>query len=204
MFEERIVNVPSAEIAVICGGYDVQPAFGEGDDGDGETGVAYIDECDVARVLWFWEIRFGDSIAESDGSGVINEAKAVEAGDGSGVEEGTALDIRVPTRDGDNDVCHTRFELPGSYVAELAEVHADELGGGEDLALAEIVDLRAMRGDRERIGGIGRTWTPTVPWASTRAALMNFFSVDATCGSSEVPPMRRFREPIVFLKFEVS
>ena len=204
MFEERIVYVPSSEIAVICGGYDVQPAFGEGDDGDGETGVADIDECDVAGVLWVWEIRFGDSIAEGDGGRVIDETEAVETGDGGGVEDGAALDIRVPARDGDNDVGHACLEFPGCRVAELAEVHADELGGGKDLALAEIVDLGAMRGDRERIGGIGRTWTPTTPWASTRAALMNFFSTDETCGSSAAPPMRRLSEPIVFLKFEVS
>jgi hypothetical protein len=48
------------------------------------------------------------------------------------------------------------------------------------------------------------TCVPTVPLTSTRLALRNFFSMFWTWGSSTVRPMRRLREPMVFLKLDVS
>lgn len=50
----------------------------------------------------------------------------------------------------------------------------------------------------------GLTWTPTVPFTSTKVALWNFFSTSWTSGSLYVRPISRFKPPMVLRKFEVS
>ena len=54
------------------------------------------------------------------------------------------------------------------------------------------------------IQNCGLTWTPTVPFTSTRVALWNFFSTSWTSGSLYVRPISRFKPPMVLRKFEVS
>jgi len=70
----------------------------------------------VAGVLWVWQVRLCDAVAESDGSGVVDESEAVETGDVGGVNEGATLDVCVPAWDSDDEICDARFELVGGDV----------------------------------------------------------------------------------------
>lgn len=201
--EESIVDVSAAEVGVIGGAFDGQLALGKGDDGDGETAMACVDKGNMTRGVWVWKVGLCDAVSESGSGGVVDDAEDVEICDGGGIDDGAALEIGVPAWDGDDDIGDVCFEFVGGDVTDLAEVGGDELGEGEDGLMAEISDLRV---DEQSKSGEAKkkTSTPTEPATSTRAALRNFCSAEWTRGSSRDRPMRRLREPTVFLKLEVS
>lgn len=141
VLDESIVDVTASEVVVVGGAEDLELALGEGDDRDGESGVADVDKGDMARVFGLRKVGLGDSVSESSGSGVVDEAEDVEVGDGSSIEEGASLDVGVPSRDGDHDVAHADLELSRSDVSQLSEIHADDLGIRELVGFVEVPDL---------------------------------------------------------------
>jgi len=202
--EESIVDVSTAEVGVVGGAFYGQLALGKGDDGDGETAMASVDKGDVTRGIWVWKVRLCDAVTESGSGGIVDDAEDVEICDCGGIDDGATLEIGVPTWDGDDDIGDVCFELVGGDVTDLAEVGGDELGEGEDGLMTEISDLWADEKQGKRDRETKGTCTPTEPPTSTRVALRNFFSTEWTRGSSRDRPMRRLREPMVFLKLEVS
>jgi len=202
--EESIVDVSTAEVGVVGGAFYGQLALGKGDDGDGETAMASVDKGDVTRGIWVWKVRLCDAVTESGSGSIVDDAEDVEICDCGGIDDGATLEIGVPTWDGDDDIGDVCFELVGGDVTDLAEVGGDELGEGEDGLMTEISDLWADEKQGKRDRETKGTCTPTEPPTSTRVALRNFFSTEWTRGSSRDRPMRRLREPMVFLKLEVS
>ena len=53
--------------------------------------MANIDEEDVARVLWYWEVCLGDAPAEGGGGGIVDDTEGVETRNGSSILYGTPL-----------------------------------------------------------------------------------------------------------------
>jgi len=202
--EESIVDVSAAEVGVIGGAFYGQLALGKSDDGDGETAMTGVDKGDVTRGIWVWKVRLCDAVTESGSGGIVDDAEDIEICDCGGIDDGATLEIGVPTWDGDDDIGDVCFEFVGGDITDLAEVGGDELGEGEDGVVTEISDLWVdEEPEKRRIEKKG-TCTPTEPLTSTREALRNFFSIEWTRGSSRDRPMRRLREPMVFLKLEVS
>ena len=103
--------------------------------------MADVDKDDVTGFVVIWEIGLCYAIAKCDGGGVVDETEDVEPCDGGSVEDGATLDIWIPARDGNDDICDGNFELVGGGVAQLAEEHGYKLGCGEDTLLADMVDL---------------------------------------------------------------
>ena len=103
--------------------------------------MADVDKDDVTGFVGIWKIGLGDAVAKCDGCCVVDETKDVETCDGCSVEDGATLDIWIPAWNGYNDVCDAHFEFVGSDVTQFSEIHGYELGGCEDMSLAEIVDL---------------------------------------------------------------
>lgn len=142
MLDQRIVKVTTTKVAVVSGRLDIQLALGEADDRDRVVGVTDVDKADVTlSVRRLGEIRLGDTVAEGDGGGVVDETKGVEAGNVGGVNEGAALNVGVPSGDGDDDVRDGLLELCSGNVSQAAEVGSDELCKGEGVGLAKVVDL---------------------------------------------------------------
>lgn len=108
-----------------------------------------VDKADVSRCLGcLGQISLCDSVAESNGGGVVDESEGVQAGNSSGVEESTSLDVGVVSWDSDNDVRNGLLELDSSDITELAEVSRDELGEGESCGFPKVVDLTVRHGTR--------------------------------------------------------
>ncbi|KAI3484319.1 hypothetical protein L1887_52632 [Cichorium endivia] len=144
VLEEGTVEIATAEVAVGGGAEDGELALAERDHGDLVGGVTDVAEDDVARVVRLGEVGLGDAVAEGGGGGVVEEAEGVEAGDLGGVEVGASLSVGEPERGGEDDVAYaSAAELLGGGVAELDEVHGEELGGGEGLFLTCEANLDA-------------------------------------------------------------
>lgn len=103
--------------------------------------MANINKSNMTGIFRLGEVRFGDTIAEGSGSSIVDDTEDVEVGDRGGIKDSTALDVGIPTRDGNDDIRNTSLELPGSDVAYLAEIGANELGEGEGLLLTKVGDL---------------------------------------------------------------
>lgn len=109
--------------------------------------MADVDETDVSRGLGgFRQVGLGDSVAEGDGGGVIDQTQRVEAGDGSGVSDGSSLDICVVPGNSDDDVGNSLLELGGSGITKLAKVGSEQLRERERRGLAKVVDLIMSEG----------------------------------------------------------
>jgi hypothetical protein len=142
VLNQRIVKVTTTKVAVVSSRLDIQLPLGEADDRDRVVGVTDIDKADVTLgVRRLGEIRLGDTVAEGDGGGVVDETEGVETGNVGGVNEGAALNVGVPSGDGDDDVRDGLLELCSGNVSQAAEVGSDELGKGEGVGLAKVVDL---------------------------------------------------------------
>ena len=103
--------------------------------------MADVHKGDVPWVLGFGKVGLGDTVAERNGGGVVDETEDVKVGDLSGIEESSSLDVSVPSRDGDNDIADTVFELVSGNVSKLAKVSTDELGSREGFLFAEVCNL---------------------------------------------------------------
>ena len=76
-----------------------------------------IDKDDVTRVFRFRKVGFGDAISKRCSCGIVDEAKNVEVSDRGGIDDGSTLYISKPSRNGDNNICNTGFELVGCDVS---------------------------------------------------------------------------------------
>ena len=142
MEEEGAVKVTATKVAVGGGAKNGELTLAERDDGDLVGRVANVAEDDVARVVGLGEVGLGDAVTESGGGSVVEEAERVEAGNLGGVEVGASLGVGEPERGGEDDVADTgTTELLGGGVTQLAEVHGEELGSGEDVLLTCEADL---------------------------------------------------------------
>ena len=142
VFDERIINIATAEVLVVGGTLDGQLTLRKGDNRDREIAVSDIDKGDVTRVFGLRQIALGDTVAESSGGGVVDQTEDVEVGDGSGIDQRAALDIGVPPRDGNHDIGDVCLELIRCDIAQFAQVHRSQLGRREFLFLAPIVHLK--------------------------------------------------------------
>lgn len=142
--DEGLVKVAATKVVVPGGGLDSKLALAELDDGAGVVGVTNVDEEDaLGGLLGAGEVKLGDAPAESGSGVVVDEAEELEAGELGGVEKGTALGVGEPGGNAHADVGDGELELRGGCLLDLAEVHADKLGGSELFLLAKVADLGA-------------------------------------------------------------
>lgn len=142
MVDESLVEVSTTKVSVPCGGLDGKLTLSELDNTDGVCAVTDIDEDDAARLLLGGrEVKLGDTPAKSGGGTVVDEAEKSETSDLGSVNESTALDISEPRRNTHADIGDGELELGGSGGLDFAEIHGDELSGGELLLVAKVRDL---------------------------------------------------------------
>lgn len=142
--DEGLVKVAATKVAIPGGCLDGELALLELDNGAGVVAVANVDEADaLGLLLGAGEVELGDAPAEGGGGVVVDEAEELEAGQLGGVEEGAALGVGEPGGHAHAEVGDGELELGGGGLLNLAEVHADELGGCEPFLLAKVVDLGA-------------------------------------------------------------
>ena len=142
MLDQRIVEISSSKVLVVRGTLDGELTFAESDDRGRVVGVTNVDKDDVLGVLdTLGEIGLGDSVSESDGGGIVDQPERVETGNVGGVEDGSSLNVGVPTGNGDDDVGDGSLELGRSSVPQLSEVRSNQLSGVENSGITEVLDL---------------------------------------------------------------
>jgi hypothetical protein len=132
-------------VPVACRRLDGELALLEFNNGAGVVAVADVDECHALGFLvrTGGQVELGDAVAERDGCGVVHKPQQLQAGNVGGVLNTPSLRVRVPGWAAEHNVLHGQLELGGGGLLDLCEEHGHELGAGELLLLAEVVDLDA-------------------------------------------------------------
>lgn len=142
MLDQRIVEITSTKVRVVSGSLDGELTLAEPDDRGRVVRVADVDKDDVSSVLdALGEVGLGDPVSEGDGGGVVDQSETVETGNVGSVEDGTSLDVGVPTGHGDDNVGNGSLELGSGRVPQLAQVRSDQLGSVKSRRLAQVLDL---------------------------------------------------------------
>lgn len=142
MLRQSNVEVTTTEVAVVSGGLDVELTFAELDNGSGVFGVTDVDEDYAAGLLLrARQVELGNTVTKSGSGGVVDKAQSIEAGNISGINQGTALHIGEPSGNADSDIGNWQPELIGGDILDLCEVHGHQLGRRELLLLAQVADL---------------------------------------------------------------
>src|SRR5258708_25720640 len=95
----------------------------------------------MARVFRIREIRLCNPIPQSSSSCVVDEAKNIQVGDSSCIDERSPLDLRVPPRDRDHDIGYSSLELVRGDIAQFTEVGTGYLSPRERRSFAAVDDL---------------------------------------------------------------
>mmetsp|Transcript_3646 Transcript_3646/g.6209 ORF Transcript_3646/g.6209 Transcript_3646/m.6209 type:complete len:109 (+) Transcript_3646:1752-2078(+) len=91
--EELEVDLSGAQVPVRVRAEHLHLGLNEGGEGDGELGVAEIDEGDDSGLLGV-EVRLPEeAVGEGDGCALVDEPHAVDAGNLSRVQVGLPLDV---------------------------------------------------------------------------------------------------------------
>lgn len=136
------VEVTTTEVAVADSGLDVQLTLAELDNAGGVITVTNVDEDDAAGLLLrTGEVQLGDTVSESGGGSVVNQAEDVETSNVTSIDHSAALDIGEPSGHTDGDIRDGKTELLGGDVLDLGQVHGNQLGCCELLLLTEVVNL---------------------------------------------------------------
>lgn len=136
------VEVATTEVTVVGSSLDVELTLAELDDGGSVVAVADIDEHDpTGLLLRAGQVELSDTVTESGGGGVVDQAENLEASDFTGIEHGAALDVGEPSGNADSDVGDRKLQLLGGDVPDLGQVHGDQLSSRELLLLSEVADL---------------------------------------------------------------
>ena len=114
----------------------------EGADGHLEASIAAVDEDDVSgRLIGGRQILLVDAVGQCGGSGLVEEAQHVEAGNARRVEQSLALGLCEVRRHGDDAVVNCRLERRHRYFLQLSEQHRCDLLGREHVLLVEVLYL---------------------------------------------------------------
>eukprot|EP01137_Pigoraptor_chileana_P004686 Opistho-2@46664 len=144
MVKEDLVKVTSTKSGVRGSAENRELALHKGDGRNLERALAKINKDDNAGLLRLGgKILLVDAIVESDCSGVVHDAKRVEAGNLSGITESPALRIVEKGRRRDDAVDDLRLELPLGRGLQLAKEHSRDLRGAKYLLLAQILHMDA-------------------------------------------------------------
>jgi hypothetical protein len=136
------VEVAATEVAVTGSCLDVQLTLAELDNAGSVVAGTDVDEDDAAGLLvGAGQVQLGDTVAESGGSGVVNETESIETSNVSRIDHGPTLDIGEPGGNADGDIGDRQLELLGGDVLDLGQIHGNQLGRREFLLLAKVVDL---------------------------------------------------------------
>jgi len=135
--DDGLVEVAATEVTVVGGRDDLELSLAELDNGDGVVAVTDIDKGDsLGLLVRAGHVGLGDTPAKGSGGGLVDQAQNLEAGDLSGIDDGSSLSIGVPGGDGDDHVVDGKLELGRSGLFGPCEEHGGQLGGSKLLLLA--------------------------------------------------------------------
>lgn len=126
MVDEPIVKVLTTQVGITCGGFDLEDALFDGQEGNIESSTAKIEDEDVA----FTNGLLVEAVGDSGGSRFINDTEDVQTTDGTSVLGGLALRIIEVSRDGDDGVGDVATEVRLGGFPHLGQDHGRNFFGG--------------------------------------------------------------------------
>ena len=122
---EQVVDIVAAEVGVAAGGDDLEDALMQLEDGDVEGATAEVVDGDDAVALAV------EAVGERGGSGLVDQAQDVEAGDTAGVLGGLALGVVEVGGHGDDGPGDLGAEEAFGVALELQQDVGGDLGRSE-------------------------------------------------------------------------
>jgi hypothetical protein len=135
--DETVVEVFTTQVSVTGSGLDLEDALLDGEERHIEGTAAKIENEDVLLTL----LLLVKTVGNGSGSGLVDDAENVEAGDQTSVLGGLALRVVEVCGNGDDSVVNGATKVRLGGLAHLGEDHGGDLLGGEVLGLALELDL---------------------------------------------------------------
>jgi hypothetical protein len=144
VLKEGVVEVLTTKVRVTSGGLDGEDTTGDGEKGDIERSSSEVeDENDLLLLRLLGGLT--ETVSDGSGGGLVDDTENIKTGDGSGVLGGETLGVVEVGGDGNDGLLDLLADLGLGGLLELGKNHRGDLGGGELLLLAKVVDLDVRR-----------------------------------------------------------
>jgi hypothetical protein len=140
VLEKGVVEVLTTKVRVTSGGLDGEDTTGDGKKGNIERSSSEVeDENDLLLLRLLGGLT--ETVGDGSGGGLVDDTENIETSDRTGVLGGETLGVVEVGGDGNDGLLDLLADLGLGGLLELGENHGGDLGGGELLLLAKVVDL---------------------------------------------------------------